>query len=120
MIRETEEGCFVLKENDEIILSVTESEDSGKVILEIKGKLGRDCFLELEDELTAIIAGGLSVKVDLKQVTYVSPSCTNMFVRMQKIIDVGNKGNSIVFSVSPETFKIWSQQGVTDCVEIEE
>lgn len=119
MKRETEEGRILLTEKGETVLSIEESSDGKEVLLVMQGKLTRDASPELEDELTAILAQGANVRADLRQVSYVSSTCANMFVRMQKIIDTGKKRNSIVFAVSPEIYKLWEQEGVTDCVEVE-
>ena len=101
------------------VLSITESEQEGKIVMMLKGELRSDLVHDFEDELIALTTVGANICVDLQGLTYLSSTAQYSFLRVQQKMDRLHKGSLTLCNLTDDIYKEFESTGVSELLMIE-
>lgn len=121
LIRKQSGDVISLSNEDGIVLSMEEKESDGGICMTLKGKLVSESAHLIQDELEAFISIGLSVNLNLKDVTYISPSVMFVLLNAQMLTDNYFQNSEFTLrSVPAPIYQSLYAQGITDQLMIED
>ena len=121
LIRKQSGDVISLSNEDGIVLSVEEKECDGSICMTLKGKLVSESAHLIQDELEAFISIGLSINLNLKEVTYISPSVMFALLNAQMLTDnYFQNAEFTLQSVPAPIYQALYAQGITDQLMIED
>ena len=116
---------LIIEEDGLEILSIKEEIDDEKIMLYISGKMKKSAIHNVEDELTTLTTLKRPIIIDLSKVTYISGSATDIFLQMQKNIDLRKNDNIHckeylkILNPGKEVSEVFERNGFFDLLDIE-
>lgn len=120
LTRKMQGDTMLFYEEEKLILTVEETEAEGGILMKLKGNLRSDTAHHIQDELDAFVTVGVKVIMDMKEVSFVSPSFLKGILDSQVLIDFFCKGELILRNVPAGTFRELKETGIADLLMIEE
>ena len=123
--RTVRDNELVIVEDGQEILSVKEEIDEEKIMLYISGEMKKNAIHNIEDELTTLTTLKRPIIIDLSKVTYMSGSSTDIFLQIQKSIDLKKNDNIHckeylkILNPSKEVSEVFEKNGFFDLLDIE-
>jgi len=102
------------------ILSIAETPKDNSLVYILSGEVNNDVAYEMEDELVAGLSVRKSLKVDMKELTYIASSGLRSLLKVQHMIDERNGYEMILCNVNPIIKDIMVKNGFFDLFRIEE
>ncbi len=123
--RTVRDNEMVIVEDGKEILSVKEDIDEEKIMLYISGEMKKTAIHNIEDELTTLTTLKRPMIIDLSKVTYMSGSASDIFLQIQKSIDLKKNDNIHckeylkILNPSKEVSEVFEKNGFFDLLDIE-
>ena len=123
--RTVRDNELVIVEDGQEILTVKEEIDEEKILLYISGEMKKTAIHNLEDELTTLSTLKRPIIIDLSKVTYMSGSATDIFLQIQKSIDLKKNDNIHckeylkILNPGKEVSEVFEKNGFFDLLDIE-
>lgn len=92
LTRKTEGSTSFFYDGSALVLTADEKMVDGALLMTLSGKLRTDAAHFIQDELDAFVTLGIKVIVDLKDVTFITPTVLHAFLSTQQNIDMLGKG----------------------------
>lgn len=123
--RTVRDNELVIVEDGQEILYIKEEIDEEKIMLSISGEMKKTAIHNIEDELTTLTTLKRPIIIDLSKVTYMSGSATDIFLQIQKSIDLKKNDNIHckeylkILNPSKEVSEVFEKNGFFDLLDIE-
>lgn len=105
---------------DNIILSITEKVEDGRMDVTLEGKIQNDVSFEFEDEITAALMVCKNVRLDFSKVTYIASDALDFLLKAQRMVEKNDDSEMVLVKVSAEVMKILKETGFSELLMIEE
>lgn len=113
VIHFTEDGIDFFTMTEEI------DEKVKTVTVSLSGKMTGSLSLDFADEIVALISVGYSIVLNMAEVKYISNSCLQMLLNIQKRIDELRKSSLTIKNITPEIFEKFESAGMSELLMIE-
>lgn len=123
--RTVRDNELVIVEDGQEILTVKEEIDEEKIMLYISGEMKKSALHNIEDELTALATLKRPIIIDMSKVTHLSGSVTDIFLQIQKNIDLKKNENVHckeylkILKPCKEVSEVFEKNGFFDLLDIE-
>lgn len=92
LIRSYEGDSWSLQEDGRALLTVSEKEEDGGILVTVSGILRSDMEPMFKDELIALMTVGKDVVLDCGQLQYIASACQDALLSTQQTADSMNRG----------------------------
>lgn len=101
------------------VLTLKEYERDGSIVIQLSGELRSDFVHDFQDELIALATVGAAVIVDLKDLSYLSPTAQHSFLTVQRKMDSIQKGSLTLCNLSEAIYQEFESTGASELLMIE-
>ena len=118
--RITKNNEIVLMDNSAEVLTIRETQNNHTIKISLEGRLISDTLHDFQDELNALAIIGCDLRLDFGKVSYVSSSCIEAMINVQKKMDSRQAGSLTIVSVPVNIMNDWRKHGYTEVLMVEE
>lgn len=101
------------------VLTLKEFEKDGRVVMQVVGELRSDFVHDFQDELIALATVGADVVVDLKELSYLSPTAQHAFLSVQRKMDSIQKGSLTLCNLNDAIYQEFENTGASELLMIQ-
>ena len=99
------------------MLNIVKTEDAGKVIIALEGRLDTTTAPKLEEELKSVLDGVSELTMDFEKLEYISSAGLRVLLSAQKIMS--KQGSMKIINVNDVVMEIFEVTGFVDILTIE-
>lgn len=119
IISTIKDNSIILKERDEIILIMKETQKGDFIEISLEGNLRNDTRHFFGDELRLLVLLKKDLVIDMQGVTYLSAACSEVLLSIQKNIDDKECGSMCLRNVPAPILKEMQETGLDQLIMIE-
>lgn len=117
--REYNQDSWSLCEGGKAIVTVRETVEDNRVLVEISGALRSDTEHCFQDELIALSTVGKDIVVDCKEISYMANACQLALLSVQQKMDSMNRGSLTLRNVPPSLYADFEKTNLHELLMIE-